>query len=117
MSGQMKPSWPWEWTGEEAAVPALEHDGKLAGEPVYRVRVRGTEDLELAYGIVQPDGSTDSFPVALRRAIGLVRLSGDDRNDRDLRLVRVLHWIGYSPTKAYAPAWRASWRKTTSRAS
>lgn len=88
MSGQMKPSWPWEWNGEEAAVPALEHDGKLAGEPVYRVRVRGTEDLELAYEIVQPDGSADSFPVALRRAIGLVRLSGDDRNDRDLRLVQ-----------------------------
>jgi hypothetical protein len=37
---------------------------------------------------VQPDGSADSFPVALRRAIGLVRLSGDDRNDRDLRLVQ-----------------------------
>ena len=88
MSSQMKPSWPWEWTGEEAAVPALEHNGKLAGEPVYRVRVRGTEDLELAYEIVQPDGSADSFPVALRRAIGLVRLSGDDRNDRDLRLVQ-----------------------------
>lgn len=88
MSSQMKPTWPWEWTAEEAAVPALEHDGKLAGEPVYRVRVRGTEDLELAYEIVQPDGSADSFPVALRRAIGLVRLSGDDRNDRDLRLVQ-----------------------------
>jgi putative ATP-dependent endonuclease of OLD family len=88
MSSQMNPSWPWEWSGEEAAVPALEHDGKLAGEPVYRVRVRGTEDLELAHEIVQPDGSADSFPVALRRAIGLVRLSGDDRNDRDLRLVQ-----------------------------
>jgi putative ATP-dependent endonuclease of OLD family len=88
MSSQMKPSWPWEWSDEEAAVPALEHEGKLAGEPVYRVRVRGTEDLELAYEIVQPDGSADSFPVALRRAIGLVRLSGDDRNDRDLRLVQ-----------------------------
>jgi putative ATP-dependent endonuclease of OLD family len=88
MSSQMKPSWPWEWSGEEAAVPALEHNGEVAGEAVYRVRVRGTEDLELAYEIVQPDGSADSFPVALRRAIGLVRLSGDDRNDRDLRLVQ-----------------------------
>ena len=52
------------------------------------MRVRGTEDLELVYEIVQPDGSADPFPVALRRAIGLVRLSGDDRNDRDLRLVQ-----------------------------
>jgi putative ATP-dependent endonuclease of OLD family len=88
MSAQMKPSWPWEWTGEQASVPTLEHDGQPVGEPVYRVRVRGTEDLELAYEIVQPDGSADSFPVTLRRAIGLVRLSGDDRNDRDLRLVQ-----------------------------
>jgi putative ATP-dependent endonuclease of OLD family len=88
ISSQMKPSWPWEWSGEEATVPSLEHDGKRAGEPVYRVRVRGTDDLELAYEIVQPDGSADSFPLALRRAIGLVRLSGDDRNDRDLRLVQ-----------------------------
>jgi putative ATP-dependent endonuclease of OLD family len=88
MSSQIKPSWPWEWSGEEATVPALEHDGKLAGELVHRVCVRGTEDLELACEIVQPDGSADSFPVALRRAIGLVRLSGDDRNDRDLRLVQ-----------------------------
>jgi len=88
ISIQMKPSWPWEWTGEEASVPTLEEGGTPAGEPVYRVRVRGTEDLELAYEIVQPDGSADSFPVALRSAIGLVRLSGDDRNDRDLRLVQ-----------------------------
>lgn len=88
MSSQIKPSWPWEWTGEEPAVPTLERDSKHVGEPVYRVRVRGTEDLELVYEIVQPDGSTDSFPVSLRRAIGLVRLSGDDRNDRDLRLVQ-----------------------------
>ena len=63
-------------------------DGEVAGEPVYRLRVRGTEHLELVYEIVQPDGSNDLFPATLRRAIGLVRLSGDDRNDRDLRLVQ-----------------------------
>jgi len=57
ISSQMKLSWPWEWTGEKAIVPSLEYNGKPAGEPVYRVRVRGTEDLELAYEIVQPDGS------------------------------------------------------------
>lgn len=85
---QLKPSWPWEWVGGEAIVPSMEDEGKAAGEPVYRVRVRGTADLELAYEILQPDGSTDNFSVTLRRAIGLVRLSGDDRNDRDLRLVQ-----------------------------
>jgi len=88
INGQLKPSWPWEWNGTEPLVPNIDDDSKPAGEPVYRLRVRGTEDLELAYEIVQPDGSTDFFPVALRRSIGLVRLSGDDRNDRDLRLVQ-----------------------------
>src|SRR6185369_4328256 len=45
-------------------------------------------DLELLYEIVQPSGDTDHLSVSLRREIGLVRLSGDDRNDRDLRLVQ-----------------------------
>lgn len=87
ISGQMKPAWPWQWTGTEAVVPSIEGD-VTTGEPVYRIRVRGTEDLELQYEILQPNGDSDSFPVALRRAIGLVRLGGDDRNDRDLRLVQ-----------------------------
>jgi hypothetical protein len=43
-----------------------------SGEPVYRLRVSGTEDLELLYEIAQPDGTTDSLPVALRRSIGLL---------------------------------------------
>ena len=85
---QTKPSWPWNWNGNEAVVPSTDGNGTLKNEPVYRLRVRGTEDLELVYEIVQPDGTTDSLPVALRRSIGLVRLSGDDRNDRDLRLVQ-----------------------------
>ena len=84
---QLKPSWPWKWNGSEAVVPGIEGD-ETTGEPVYRLRVRGTEDLELAYEIVQPDDNVDIFSAALRRAIGLVRLSGDDRNDRDLRLVQ-----------------------------
>jgi putative ATP-dependent endonuclease of the OLD family len=85
---QLKASWPWNWNGTAAVVPDAEGEGSAAAEPVYRLRVRGTEDLELVYEIVQPDGGADSLPVALRRAIGLVRLSGDDRNDRDLRLVQ-----------------------------
>jgi len=50
--------------------------------------VRGTEDLEVAHEVLQPDGTADHLSVELRRAIGLVRLGGDDRNDRDLRLVQ-----------------------------
>ena len=85
---QLKPSWPWEWDGKDAVVPSTDADSATKSEPVYRLRVRGTEDLELAFEIVQPDGTADSLSVALRRSIGLVRLSGDDRSDRDLRLVQ-----------------------------
>ncbi len=85
---QTTPSWPWIWNGSQAVVPSAEGDGETKSEPVYRLRVRGTADLELAYEIVQPDDTTNSLSVALRRSIGLVRLSGDDRNDRDLRLVQ-----------------------------
>jgi putative ATP-dependent endonuclease of OLD family len=85
---QTKASWPWDWNGNEAVVPCMDGDDRMKDEPVYRLRVRGTEDLELAYEILQPDGSADSLSVRLRRSIGLVRLSGDDRNDRDLRLVQ-----------------------------
>jgi putative ATP-dependent endonuclease of the OLD family len=85
IDGQLRPTWPWAWNGQDPIVPSL--DGET-GEPVYRLRVRGTEDLELFYEVLQLDGSADSFPVTLRRSIGLVRLSGDDRNHRDLRLVQ-----------------------------
>lgn len=85
---QTKPSWPWDWNGSDALVPSTDGDGATNNEPVYCLRVRGTADLELAYEIVQPDDTTDTLTVALRRSIGLVRLSGDERNDRDLRLVQ-----------------------------
>ena len=84
---QFNPSWPWDWNGIDAVVPALDSHGPAISDPVYRMRVRGTPDLELVYEIVQPDGSSVALSGALRRAIGLVRLGGDDRNDRDLRLV------------------------------
>jgi putative ATP-dependent endonuclease of the OLD family len=85
---QTKPSWPSDWNGTDVVVPSIDGEDGIKGEPVYRLRVRGTEDLELAYEIVQPDTTTDNLSVFLRRKIGLVRLSGDDRNDRDLRLVQ-----------------------------
>jgi putative ATP-dependent endonuclease of the OLD family len=83
-----KPSWPWIWNGTDARVPSLREGNEPAGEEVYVLRVRGTADLELCYEIVQPSGMTETLPVSFRRSIGLVRLSGDDRNDRDLRLVQ-----------------------------
>ncbi|GAB2626968.1 ATP-dependent nuclease [Novilysobacter erysipheiresistens] len=85
-------AWPWEWDGQDAVTAMVEAPDetavvRAARPSVYKVRVRGTADLELAYEIVQPDDSIIAFSVGLRREIGLVRLLGDDRNDRDLRLV------------------------------
>lgn len=88
ISRQFRTSWPWAWDGSKAIVPAVPADGKTVDRPVYCLRVRGTEDLEILYELVQPDGTSAPLSVSLRRAIGLVRLSGDDRNDRDLRLVQ-----------------------------
>ncbi|MGF6574885.1 putative ATP-dependent endonuclease of OLD family [Paraburkholderia sp. GAS333] len=82
-------AWPWAWNGEDALTPSAEggEDTPDVSEPVYRVRVRGTADLELAWEIVQPNGEFNHFSTAVRRRIGMVRMSADERNDRDLRLV------------------------------
>jgi putative ATP-dependent endonuclease of OLD family len=84
---QLKASWPWVWDGKEACVPGIE-EGDNTGEPVYRFRVRGTAELEIIHEVAQPDDTADTFSPTLRRSIGLVRLGGEDRNDRDLRLVQ-----------------------------
>ncbi|MGF6732790.1 putative ATP-dependent endonuclease of OLD family [Paraburkholderia youngii] len=92
---QSSMAWPWEWDGQNAvlALAAESENAAPARAPqparpaVYKVRVRGTADLELVYEIIQPDESVTAFSVALRRQIGLVRLLGDDQSDRDLRLV------------------------------
>lgn len=82
-------AWPWEWDSgrKEAVLPSAE-PGDATRDAVYRVRVRGTSDLELVHELVQPDDNAVSFSTALRRSVGLVRLAGDDRSDRDIRLVQ-----------------------------
>jgi len=85
---QLKPAWPWSWNGVEAVLPSTEGEGWATAQQVYRLRACGTPDLELTHEILQPDGTADILSVGLRRSIGLVRLGGDDRNDRDLRLVQ-----------------------------
>lgn len=84
---QRKFAWPWQWNGHAAVVPSVDDDGAADGEPVYRIRAIGTVDLEMSWEIVQPNGETDSLSAAVRRRIGIVRLTNDTRNDRDLRLV------------------------------
>lgn len=83
----IKPAWQWEWKNNAVVVPTIGEEGP-PGELVYVLRVTGTPELELLYEILQPNGDCDHLSVALRRAIGIIRLSGDDRNDRDLRLVQ-----------------------------
>ncbi|RYY23971.1 MAG: ATP-binding protein [Sphingomonadales bacterium] len=79
--------WPWEWDGANAVHP-LQGADDAPRDPVYRVRARGNSELELVHELIQPDGSAVSFPISLRRRIGIVRLAGDDRSDRDLRLIQ-----------------------------
>ncbi|MEM0898882.1 MAG: ATP-binding protein [Pseudomonadota bacterium] len=89
---QQKFAWPWEWNGSDAVPPISDEDddvqgGSSSGKRVYRLQVQGTAELEINWEIVQPNDETDLLSAAVRRNIGIVRLSGDDRNDRDLRLV------------------------------
>lgn len=107
ISQQQKFNWPWEWNETEAVVPLVSDgdsdDTPTPEIPVYRLQVRGTPDMELVWEIVQPNDDTDVLPSGVRRAIGVVRLASDDRNDRDLRLVygsaldRLLADQGFKP--------------------
>lgn len=85
---QRKAVWPWEWGGDSANLPNLEANDGQPHDPVFCLRVCGTADFDLQHEICQPDESFDHFPVSVRRNIGVVRLSGEDRNDRDLRLLQ-----------------------------
>jgi putative ATP-dependent endonuclease of the OLD family len=103
-------SWPWTWNGKDAMVPSASADDDMppADDPVYRVRVRGTTELDLVWEIVQPHDAADHFSLSIRRKIGLVRLSADEKNDRDLRLV-----YGSALDRMLADtALRAHWKKS-----
>ena len=80
--------WPWEWDGENAIVPREDVDENAdTRSAVFKVIVSANSDYELSWQVIQPDGSREHFPVGLRRAIGLVGLTNDNQNNRDLRLV------------------------------
>lgn len=90
ISQQQKFAWPWHWDGENAVLPTLpegDDDMPTPGQPVYRLQVRGSAELEINWEVVQPNDELDHLSAAVRRKIGVVRLSADERNDRDLRLV------------------------------
>ncbi|NLH79601.1 MAG: AAA family ATPase [Phyllobacteriaceae bacterium] len=85
---QRKAIWPWQWSADGPKLPVIDADDGQPFVPVFCVRVCGTPDFELQHEICQPDDSFDHFPASVRRNIGVVRLGGDDRNDRDLRLIQ-----------------------------
>ena len=88
ISQQTKMAWPWEWDGNEPKLPKIDSESvSSVAQPVYRMRVRGTEEFDLVFEVIQPDDTVDHFSVGFRRKIGIVHLSGDERNDRDLRLI------------------------------
>lgn len=81
---------PWGWNGKDAVAPDLSDGAPPSDhEAVYKFCVTGSSDLDLTYDIRRPPSDeTERFSQNLRRQIGLVRLGGDDRNDRDLRMVQ-----------------------------
>lgn len=87
ISQQSKFSWPWEWNGTDAVLPEKSGTATTPQTPVYRIQLKGTPEFEPVWEIHQPDEEFDAFPASVRKSIGTVRLGGDDRNDRDLRLV------------------------------
>jgi len=87
LANQSKFNWPWEWDGDDAVITPIDEEVNGNLTPVYKFRVRGTSDLELIWEIVQPDESVNHLSVGIRRKIGLVKLSSDESNDKDFRLV------------------------------
>ena len=88
LSSATKTYWPWEWDGTNAVQPQV--DLEIAPDvqvPVFRVLVSANSDFDLSWEIIQPNDNHSHFSVGSRRRIGVVKLTGEDKNDRDLRLV------------------------------
>jgi len=80
--------WPWEWNGAEAVQPSDEpSDNPSNASGVFKIGVFASDGFDLTWEIIQPDDSREHFSVGLRRKFGAIKLSGDEKSDRDLRLV------------------------------
>ena len=57
MNQQAVMAWPWEWDGNELKLPKIDLESASGSivQPVYRLRVRGTEEFDLAFEVIQPD--------------------------------------------------------------
>ncbi len=87
-SSGTKTYWPWEWNGQKAVLPTSDSDEPSEQQtPVFKVSLTANSDFELLWEIIQPNDEREHFPVGLRRKIGVVKLTSEDKNDRDLRLV------------------------------
>ena len=76
-----------------------------AVEPVYRLRVRGTAEFDLAFEVLQPDDTTDHLAVAVRRKIGLVRLVATIVTTGIFAFFRALPSTDFFPTRRYVLGW------------
>jgi putative ATP-dependent endonuclease of OLD family len=79
----VRPPALWNWEGEEAEPTPLP-----TTEPVLRLLVRGTRDLEIEHRLISPDGDELYFSADKRRALGLCRVGELAETARDLRMAR-----------------------------
>lgn len=86
-SHTQRPLWPWLWNGTRAVLPEIGKPATSDMPACIRLRCSASDSMELEYNILQPDDTLESVPRELRRALAPVRLTGDDRSERDLRLV------------------------------
>src|SRR5258705_13479301 len=60
--------WPWDWNGKAAILPDPNTENE-PGNPVFRFRVRGTDELELVWEVAQPNEEVVALSAGLRRKI------------------------------------------------
>jgi putative ATP-dependent endonuclease of the OLD family len=74
----------WGWSPNNTLHEAPDED--LGYEPVLRVRVTGTDDLELQHELIQPGAEARVLTLAQRQAIGLWNIAGARGNQSQLRM-------------------------------
>jgi hypothetical protein len=85
LKGSFRPPALWGWQGEEQP---LRQAPLETTEPVLRLLVRGTADLELEHRLLSPDGEELFFSVDKRRLFGLCRVGDARGSAREFRMAR-----------------------------
>ena len=85
LKGSFRPPALWGWQGENQP---LRQAPLETTEPVLRVVVRGTPDLELEHRLLSPDGEELFLSVDKRRLFGLCRVGDSRGSAREFRMAR-----------------------------